>query len=174
LAHVKRSIVSVSEKNGLVDFCRELERLGVEIVSTGGTAKVLKDAGISVLDVAEVTGFPEMMSGRVKTMHPFIPTSHTVVHTGDNITQHVTASEKSQVVAKGDENKNINVPLPLNGDAAKKSLIDQINAPATFAAFLGFVISEIGTHFYPITYNHLISVCVAVIVFVLVALFNKR
>jgi len=58
------------------------------------------------------------------------------------------------------------VPLPHGGDATKKPFIDRVNAPATFAAFVGFVISEIGTHFYPITYNHLISVCVAV--------FNKR
>jgi len=72
LITVKRALVSVSEKTGLVDFCRELELLGVEIVSTDGTAMVLKDASINVLDIAEVTGFPEMMGGRVKTLHPLI------------------------------------------------------------------------------------------------------
>ncbi|PHP45419.1 bifunctional phosphoribosylaminoimidazolecarboxamide formyltransferase/inosine monophosphate cyclohydrolase [Methanosarcinales archaeon ex4572_44] len=69
---VKRALVSVSDKTGLVHFCRELKRFGVEIVSTGGTARVLNGAGISVLDVAKVTGFPEMMDGRVKTLHPLI------------------------------------------------------------------------------------------------------
>jgi len=103
-----------------------------------------------------------------------IPTIN-IQNTGDTITQsNVTASGKSQITAKGDENKNIDSSASPESNTAKKSLIDRINAPATFAAFVGFVISEIGTSFYPITYNHLISVFVAVLVFVLVALFNKR
>jgi len=67
---VRRALVSVTDKTGLVDFARRLARLGVELVSTGGTARVLREAGLTVLDVAEVTGAPEMMDGRVKTLHP--------------------------------------------------------------------------------------------------------
>ncbi len=66
----RRALVSVSRKDGLVDFVRELTQLGFEIVSTGGTAKLLRDAGLPVTDVSAVTGFPEMMDGRVKTLHP--------------------------------------------------------------------------------------------------------
>lgn len=64
--------MSVSDKTGLVDFARELKEFGVEIISTGGTAKALREAGVEVRDVSEVTGFPEMMDGRVKTLHPKI------------------------------------------------------------------------------------------------------
>jgi phosphoribosylaminoimidazolecarboxamide formyltransferase/IMP cyclohydrolase len=67
---VKRALISVFDKTGVVEFARELSALGVEIVSTGGTAKLLRDAGISVRDVAEMTGWPEMLGGRVKTLHP--------------------------------------------------------------------------------------------------------
>src|ERR1044072_8575841 len=67
---IKRALVSVSDKTGIVDFARELTRFNVEIISTGGTAKTLRDAGINVRDVSEVTGFPEMMDGRVKTLDP--------------------------------------------------------------------------------------------------------
>jgi phosphoribosylaminoimidazolecarboxamide formyltransferase/IMP cyclohydrolase len=69
---VKRALLSVSDKTGIVDFARGLERLDVQIISTGGTARILRDAGVSVTDVSEVTGFPEMMGGRVKTLHPMI------------------------------------------------------------------------------------------------------
>jgi phosphoribosylaminoimidazolecarboxamide formyltransferase/IMP cyclohydrolase len=67
---VQRALISVSDKTGLIDFARTLAALGVEIVSTGGTAKALAQSGIAVVDVAEITGFPEMMDGRVKTLHP--------------------------------------------------------------------------------------------------------
>jgi phosphoribosylaminoimidazolecarboxamide formyltransferase / IMP cyclohydrolase len=69
---VRRALVSVHDKTGVVDFARELARLGIEILSTGGTAKLLRDSGVPVRDVAEVTGFPEMLDGRVKTLHPKI------------------------------------------------------------------------------------------------------
>ncbi|MCV2879194.1 bifunctional phosphoribosylaminoimidazolecarboxamide formyltransferase/IMP cyclohydrolase [Sedimentimonas flavescens] len=65
-----RALISVSDKTGLIDFARSLSARGVELLSTGGTAKALREAGLSVRDVAEVTGFPEMMDGRVKTLHP--------------------------------------------------------------------------------------------------------
>jgi phosphoribosylaminoimidazolecarboxamide formyltransferase / IMP cyclohydrolase len=67
---ITRALVSVSDKTGIVDFVRELKNFNVEIISTGGTAKALRDAGIAVRDISDVTGFPEMMDGRVKTLHP--------------------------------------------------------------------------------------------------------
>ncbi|MCK4628110.1 MAG: bifunctional phosphoribosylaminoimidazolecarboxamide formyltransferase/IMP cyclohydrolase, partial [Sedimentisphaerales bacterium] len=69
---IKRALVSVSDKTGVVEFARRLAGLGVEIVSTGGTARVLSEAGIDVVPIEKVTGFPEMMNGRVKTLHPKI------------------------------------------------------------------------------------------------------
>ncbi len=70
LRSVRRALLSVSDKTGIVDFARELAGLGVELLSTGGTFKLLKDNGIAVKEVSEYTGFPEMMDGRVKTLHP--------------------------------------------------------------------------------------------------------
>jgi len=67
---MKRALLSVSDKTGLIDFARALSSQGVELLSTGGTAKAIRDAGIAVLDVSEYTGFPEMLDGRVKTLHP--------------------------------------------------------------------------------------------------------
>ena len=72
LVPLKRALLSVSDKTGLIDFAKALEAKGVEILSTGGTAKALRDAGIVVKDVSEATGFPEMMDGRVKTLHPVV------------------------------------------------------------------------------------------------------
>jgi len=69
---IRRALLSVSDKSGLADFARVLARHGVELISTGGTARVLRDAGLAVTDVSEVTGFPEIMDGRVKTLHPHI------------------------------------------------------------------------------------------------------
>ncbi|MGE0370360.1 MAG: bifunctional phosphoribosylaminoimidazolecarboxamide formyltransferase/IMP cyclohydrolase [Gammaproteobacteria bacterium] len=72
LQSVKRALISVSDKDGLVDFARGLREFGVEILSTGGTARLLADNGIPVVEVAQYTGFPEMMDGRLKTLHPKI------------------------------------------------------------------------------------------------------
>ena len=72
LVPVRRALLSVSDKAGLADLAAALVRHGVELVSTGGTAKALRDAGHTVLDVADLTGFPEMMDGRVKTLHPTV------------------------------------------------------------------------------------------------------
>ena len=65
-----RALISVSDKTGLVEFARPLAGYGIELISTGGTAKALSEAGLEVTDVAQLTGFPEMMDGRVKTLHP--------------------------------------------------------------------------------------------------------
>src|ERR1700749_1633485 len=72
LRPIKRALISVSDKNGLIDFARALAARRVALVSTGGTAKTLSQAGLDVADVASVTGFPEMLDGRVKTLHPAI------------------------------------------------------------------------------------------------------
>jgi phosphoribosylaminoimidazolecarboxamide formyltransferase/IMP cyclohydrolase len=70
LRRITRALLSVSDKTGLIDFARALVGYGIELISTGGTAKAIKDAGFPVIDVSELTGFPEMMDGRVKTLHP--------------------------------------------------------------------------------------------------------
>ena len=72
LRPIRRALLSVSDKAGLVAFAQGLVRHGVALISTGGTAKALREAGLTVADVAEITGFPEMMDGRVKTLHPKI------------------------------------------------------------------------------------------------------
>lgn len=68
----KRALISVSDKTGVVEFAAELSKLGYEIISTGGTAKALKDGGLSVIGISEITGFPECLDGRVKTLHPAV------------------------------------------------------------------------------------------------------
>jgi phosphoribosylaminoimidazolecarboxamide formyltransferase/IMP cyclohydrolase len=72
MGRIQRALISVSDKNGIVEFSRSMAELGIEIVSTGGTASLLRDNRIAVKDVSELTGFPEMMDGRVKTLHPKI------------------------------------------------------------------------------------------------------
>ena len=70
MGKIATALISVTDKSGIVEFARSLEKLGVEILSTGGTARALRDGGVTVLDVSDYTGFPEMMDGRVKTLHP--------------------------------------------------------------------------------------------------------
>ncbi len=72
MAKIKRALISVSDKTGIVEMAKALDSMGVEILSTGGTAKALRDAGINVRDVSDYTGFPEMLDGRLKTLHPKI------------------------------------------------------------------------------------------------------
>ena len=69
---IRRALISVSDKQGIVDFAQHLSQSGVEILSTGGTFKLLNEAGIAAVEVSDYTGFPEMMDGRVKTLHPKI------------------------------------------------------------------------------------------------------
>jgi phosphoribosylaminoimidazolecarboxamide formyltransferase/IMP cyclohydrolase len=69
---IKKALISVSDKTGVVDFAKKLQEMGVEIISTGGTAKILRKNGVNVVDVSKITGFPEMLNGRVKTLHPNI------------------------------------------------------------------------------------------------------
>ncbi len=67
---IERALISLTDKSGIEDFASELSAMGLELLSTGGTAKKLRDAGLEVIDVADFTGFPEMLGGRVKTLHP--------------------------------------------------------------------------------------------------------
>ena len=94
LRKIHRALIRVSDKNGIVDFARELKSFGVEIISTGGTAKVLRDEGIDVVEVSDVTGFPEMMDGRVKTLHPKIHGGLLAIR--DN-SAHVAAMKKNEI-----------------------------------------------------------------------------
>jgi phosphoribosylaminoimidazolecarboxamide formyltransferase/IMP cyclohydrolase len=91
---VTRALLSVSDKTGLAEFAAALAGFGVELVSTGGTARTLKDAGLAVIDVAELTGFPEMMDGRVKTLHPKVHGGLLAIR-GNK--EHAAAMEKHQV-----------------------------------------------------------------------------
>src|SRR5438477_6777707 len=88
---VQRAILSVTDKTGLVDFARKLSALGIELISTGGTAKLLRDSGVTVKDISEVTGFPEMLVGRVKTLHPKVHGG--ILHRRDD-PKHIAAVEE--------------------------------------------------------------------------------
>ncbi len=72
MGKIQRAIISLSDKSGIVQFAKDLQAFGVEILSTGGTAKTLRESGLKIMDVSEYTGFPEMLDGRVKTLHPKI------------------------------------------------------------------------------------------------------
>src|SRR5437763_6373266 len=91
MAKIQRAILSVTDKTGLVDFALKLSGMGVELVSTGGTAKLLRDSGVPVKDISELTGFPEMMDGRVKTLHPKVHGG--ILHIRGNPT-HVAAARE--------------------------------------------------------------------------------
>src|SRR6516165_796342 len=88
---IQRAILSVTDKTGLVEFARRLSALGIELISTGGTAKLLRESGIAVKDISELTGFPEMLDGRVKTLHPKVHGG--LLHVRDN-PEHVAAVEE--------------------------------------------------------------------------------
>lgn len=91
LRTIKRALISVSDKTGIVDFARALTEFDVKIISTGGTAKTLRDAGITVSDISDITGFPEMMDGRVKTLHPRVHGGLLAIRDND---EHVAAMQE--------------------------------------------------------------------------------
>ena len=91
MTKVGRALISVHDKTGVVDLARGLAALGAEIISTGGTARLLRESGIAVVDVAEVTGFPEMLDGRVKTLHPKV---HGGLLARRELPEHVAALER--------------------------------------------------------------------------------
>ena len=91
MAKIQRALISVSDKDGLLPFAQVLVEAGVEILSTGGTARAMREAGLPVIDVSEYTGFPEMMDGRVKTLHPKVHGG--LLHLRDN-DEHKAAAEE--------------------------------------------------------------------------------
>ena len=92
---IQRAILSVTDKTGLVDFAKKLSVLKVELISTGGTAKLLRESGVAVKDISELTGFPEMMDGRVKTLHPKVHGG--ILHIRGNPT-HVAAAKEHGIL----------------------------------------------------------------------------
>src|SRR6266403_544276 len=91
LRSIRRALLSVTDKTGLVDFARVLASFGVDLVSTGGTSRALREAGLPVRDISDLTGFPEMLDGRVKTLHPKVHGG--ILHIRDNA-GHVAAAKE--------------------------------------------------------------------------------
>jgi phosphoribosylaminoimidazolecarboxamide formyltransferase / IMP cyclohydrolase len=91
MAKIQRAILSVTDKTGLVDFANQLSKMGVELISTGGTAKLLRDSGIAVKDISDLTGFPEMLDGRVKTLHPKVHGG--ILHQRENASHRTAVAE---------------------------------------------------------------------------------
>lgn len=110
---IERAIISLTDKSGIEGFATELADLGIELLSTGGTAKKLRDAGLTVMDVSEFTGFPEMLDGRVKTLHP-------KVH-GGILNQRANEDHKQQCVEHG--LKNIDL-IAVNLYSFEKTIAD--------------------------------------------------
>ena len=156
LRRITRALLSVSDKTGLVDFAKSLAGYGVELISTGGTAQVLRDAGLKVLDVSEVTGFPEMMDGRVKTLHPKL---HGGLLANRSNKEHAAAMEKFAIkpidlvvvnlypfeasVAKGAayndciENIDIGGPAMIRAAAKNHADVTVVVEPADYSKVLG-------------------------------------
>ena len=152
---IKRALVSVTDKTGVTQFVKELAALGVEIISTGGTAKVLKENGVGVIDISEYTGFPEMMDGRLKTLHPLVHGGMLAIR--DNA-EHVEAMKKHGIkpidmlivnlyrfedtIAKGaslDEAiENIDIGGPAMVRAASKNYkyVSVVTDPAQYAGII--------------------------------------
>ncbi|MFW2368193.1 MAG: IMP cyclohydrolase [Desulforhopalus sp.] len=96
---IERALISLTDKSGIEGFAEELGKLGIELLSTGGTAKKLREAGLKVMDVSEFTGFPEMLDGRVKTLHP-------KVH-GGILNQRANENHRQQCIEHGLKNIDI-------------------------------------------------------------------
>ena len=92
----RQALISVSDKTGIADLARAFVRFGIELLSTGGTARLLKDAGLAVTEIGEYTGFPEMLDGRVKTLHPKV---HGGILARRDIEAHVQALEDHAIPA---------------------------------------------------------------------------
>ncbi len=160
---IKRALLSVSDKSGLVELGEALAGHGVELISTGGTAKALRDAGLPVKDVSEVTGFPEMMDGRVKTLHPMVHGGLLAVRDDP---QHVAAMEAHAIgaidllvvnlypfeatVARGAErddiieNIDIGGPSMVRSAAKNHAFVTIVTDPADYAELLDEVTARDG------------------------------
>lgn len=159
---MERALISLTDKSGIEGFAGELERLGIEILSTGGTAKKLRENGVKVMDVSEFTGFPEMLDGRVKTLHPKVHGGILAQKTNpdhldqmkkhglkaiDLVAVNLYAFEKT--VAKGDctladaiENIDIGGPTMLRSSAKNFHDVTVIVDPADYPQ----VLSEVKQH----------------------------
>ncbi len=113
MAKIERALISLTDKSGIEGFAGELAKLGIELLSTGGTAKKLREAGLAVTDVSEFTGFPEMLDGRVKTLHP-------KVH-GGILNQRANSEHRKQCAEHG--LKNIDL-IAVNLYAFEKTVAD--------------------------------------------------
>lgn len=153
---IQRALISVSDKAGIVEFARELAALGIEILSTGGTSRALAAAGIPVRDVSDFTGFPEMLDGRVKTLHPRVHAG--LLHLRDNAEHLATMKEHQldpidlvcvnlypfeQTVAKPDvtfeeaiENIDIGGPTMLRSAAKNHAFVTVITDPSDYATVI--------------------------------------
>jgi len=160
---IGRALLSVSDKAGMADFARELASLGVELVSTGGTHKLIADAGVKVREISDLTGFPEMMDGRVKTLHPKVHGGLLAVR--DNA-EHKAAMEAHAIapidlvvvnlypfeatVAKGAdydtiiENIDIGGPAMIRSAAKNHAFVTVIVDPADYAAVIAAIRAEGG------------------------------
>ena len=156
MAIIKQALISVSDKEGVVEFARGLAGFGVALLSTGGTARLLRDAGLEVTDVADYTGFPEMLDGRVKTLHPRI---HAGLLARRDSPEHVAAMQKAgfagidlvvvnlypftQTIAKPDcpladaiENIDIGGPAMVRSAAKNYEHVAVVTDPADYALLL--------------------------------------
>jgi phosphoribosylaminoimidazolecarboxamide formyltransferase/IMP cyclohydrolase len=151
---IRRALISVTDKSGIADFARALSQLSIDIISTGGTARLLRDAGLQVRDVSEVTGFPEMLDGRVKTMHPLITgailavrsnSTHIAALAEHNITPIdlvvVNLYEFEKVAARPDaplheliENIDIGGPTMIRSAAKNYQDVAIVTSPADYSA----------------------------------------
>src|SRR3954467_10956055 len=153
---IKQALISVSDKTGVLDFARALSAMGVNILSTGGTAKLLADNGVAVTEVADYTGFPEMLDGRVKTLHPKV---HGGILARRDFPEHAAALEQhgiptidmvvvnlypfQQTVAKDDctladaiENIDIGGPTMLRSAAKNHKDVIVVCDPADYQGIL--------------------------------------
>ena len=152
---IKRALLSVSDKTGLIDFARALSAQGIELLSTGGTAKAIRDAGLPVKDVSEFTGFPEMLDGRVKTLHPKVHAGILAVRDNDahvatmnehglgyidlvcvNLYPFVQTVSKPHTLDDAIENIDIGGPAMVRSSAKNYKHVAIVTDPADYAGLI--------------------------------------
>ena len=164
MAKISRALLSVSDKSGLIDFARALSQQGVELLSTGGTAKAIREAGLAVIEVADYTGFPEMLNGRVKTLHPKV---HGGILARRDLPEHVAAMGKHdlpyidlvcvnlypfrETVAKPGctledaiENIDIGGPAMVRSSAKNHAFVTIVTDPADYSLVLAEMAADSG------------------------------
>ena len=159
---VRTALVSVSDKTGIVDFARELAKLDIKIISTGGTAKAISDAGITVTTIDQVTGFPEILNGRVKTLHPKVHGALLAVRDSEDHMKQLeendidlidlvvvnlypfekTIANENVTIEDAIENIDIGGPTMLRSAAKNNRYVGAVTDPADY----GLVIEELQSH----------------------------